>query len=229
MWKSLKCWPVLVALLVAVGVVAVAVGLVCLQPGSDWRSKRYMAIPRLIRASRDGQSASWGEPLTSLSLVELNIAEAYCKHHCDSRAYLLLVALKRQDVARYKHLTARVRASILCANLATSNSLNDWGSLAPEQCYDNFAAHMLLDTGQEALEFLLPLMDDRSPAGLSGSEESTMSIMYGYRRADFACRYAALLLSREPVFALDISKRDSETQNIKRLVKELLAAKGKKN
>ena len=47
-----------------------------------------------------------------------------------------------------------------------------------------------------------------NPGQLEGSEEATLTDVYGLRRADFAYRYLARILGEEPRFDPDPAVRD---------------------
>jgi hypothetical protein len=85
---------------------------------------------------------------------------------------------------------------------------NDWGYLEPGGSHDGEAARALLELGPAAANCLRPLLADRSTAPLFGSEEATLSSLYGYRRCDFAYRYLVKLRGGDPAFDRDPAQRD---------------------
>ena len=87
-------------------------------------------------------------------------------------------------------------------------SLNDFGYIDEDGGYDREAGHALLELGEAAVEPLTEELDDANPGQLEGSEEATLTEIYGLRRADFAYRFLARILGDEPEFDPDPAVRD---------------------
>jgi hypothetical protein len=168
------------------------------------------SLTNLIAVSTERKSLIQ-EPIPSNLLADaINVSATidYLRNHPDFTAYHLLFLLRHYAPKDYESLPADIKAEILCSSLANVQCLNDWGYLAPKEPYDGIAAQALLQVGKSALPYLLKLMNDKNDAPLFGTEEATMSHLYRYRRADFAYRYAMLVLGRQPTFPADASERD---------------------
>jgi len=174
-------------------------------------------IENLIADSKKGMSLMQSATLRQgqLTREEAMQAAAYSTSHPDHTAFHLLFALRRDYPDIYTRIPHSSRADVLCAALGHVSSLNDWGYLEPEGSLDGEAATALVEIGQEALACLRPLLDDKRSAPLFGSELATLSTTYDYRRADFAYRYAALILGHEPSFDPDPQVRDNAIEQLK--------------
>jgi hypothetical protein len=91
-------------------------------------------------------------------------------------------------------------------------ALNDFGYIDEEGGYDREAGRALLELGDAAVRPLTEELDDMNPGQLDGSEEATLTEIYGLRRADFAYRYLARILGLEPKFDADPAVRDVARQ-----------------
>lgn len=151
-------------------------------------------------------------PLTADEIPE---ALSYINKHADYTAYHLLLAVREYYPASYKDVSNDNKAAILCSALKNTTFLNDWGSLHPSDSYDRETAKALLESGKAALKSLAALLEENERAPLFGSEEATDSKRFGYRRKDFAYRYASLILGESPVFHADLKERDKDIQALK--------------
>ena len=133
----------------------------------------------------------------------------------DATRFHVLMALLRDRPDEAEEIGADARARVLAGALAAVDWLNDFGWLSPEEAYDGPAAHALLATGRDALTHLRPLLDDDRPAPSRGSEAATMAKQLGYRRSDYAYRYASLLSGEEPVFVADPAQRDEQIAGLR--------------
>lgn len=165
-------------------------------------------IEELRRDSADGLSLAESVTYTSGRLGAADGREAVqlITAEPDQRSYHLLMAVLRDAPAL--DVPAEVRAGVLAGALAHLLFLNDFGYLDPSGSWDGPAAEALLDTGPAAVPALGPRLGDTRPAPLLGSENATLSHVYGYRRCDFAYRYAMLALQEEPEFDADPTRRD---------------------
>lgn len=181
------------------------------------------SIRGLVQHSIDGHAiAEFGLPAAKPSSEELRQSAEYITAHPDHTAYHLLMLLRNHAPEQYASLDAKTRAQVLCAALGHSRYLNDWGYLDLSESYDGEAAKALLETAAAAVPFLSPLLADKRPAPLFGSEEATLSSMYQYRRCDFAYRYQALIKGMEPRFEKRPSDRDKAIAALKnQLAKEI--------
>jgi hypothetical protein len=179
--------------------------------GAEIQSPR---VRNLVAESIKKEPFGWSEknPLLNGDVPE---ALAYITKHADYTSYHLLTALRKFYPAFYRSVPNEEKSAILCSALRTSTALNDWGQFTPSTSVDGQSAKALLETGKVALKYLAPILDDGSPAILFGSEEATMSVIYAYRRKDFAYRYASLILGNVPVFRADPKDRDKDIDGLK--------------
>lgn len=168
-------------------------------------------IDDLIADSEDGLPAFDSPAYEAARLEDPKTRDAAVERigsRPDHSSFLLLLALRRDAREAYDALPASTRAAVLCAGLRGNVALNDFGVLDTDGSRDGHAARALIETGGVTVPLLAALLDDRSPAGLDGSEESTIARTLRLRRADFAYRYLSLILGREPEFDADPSARD---------------------
>jgi hypothetical protein len=167
-------------------------------------------IARLVQDSLDERLLAQSEAYEDAAFdpATAEIAAREVTERSDASAFHLLMALRDAAPAAYEALPASVRAAVLVDALRTQPELNDWGYLEPGGGYDGPAATALLETGDAAIAPLRALLDDDAPAEMTGSEIAEMAYRLRYRRKDFAYRYLALLLGREPAFEPDPAERD---------------------
>lgn len=146
-------------------------------------------------------SSGLGDEAAAMARVRIEAQPGYEWYHA-------LFALRRGHGALHAALPPAIRAKVLCDALTHLVFYNDWGYLDPSGSHDGEAATALLELGDAAVACLRPLLADRTPAPLYGSEDATMSSMYKYRRCDFAYRYLIKLRGGEPRFAADPAERD---------------------
>lgn len=133
-----------------------------------------------------------------------------------STAFLALEALREADPEAYNDLSARKRAEIYANNLQNdSRFYNAWG--VPGYLLTE-TAHALIDLGDEAVAALEPLLNDRRPAPLSGSQDATTSSMYGNRVRDYAWVLISEIKDLPYTYSQDPAERD---QAIEALQQEL--------
>lgn len=134
----------------------------------------------------------------------------------ESTAFLALEALREADPEAFNGLPARKRAEIYASNLQNdSNFYNAWG--VPGYLLTE-TAHALIDLGDEAVPTLEPLLNDRRPAPLSGSQDATTSSMYGNRVRDYAWVLISEIKDLPYTYSQDPAERD---QSIEALQQEL--------
>jgi hypothetical protein len=134
----------------------------------------------------------------------------------DHSSYHLLLALRRLAPDRYARVPASQAAAILASALGHLTYLNDWGYLDPGGSYDGEAMEALVETGDAAVRALRETIDDDRPAPLFGSEEATLSSLYGYRRKDFAARGLARVRREDEPFDPDPARRDERIAALRR-------------
>ena len=99
-------------------------------------------------------------------------------------------------------------------------ALNDFGYIDEDGGYDREAGFALLELGDAAVEPLAEELDDANPGQLEGSEEATLTEIYGLRRADFAYRFLARILGVEPEFDADPAVRDTHIAALRKRARE---------
>jgi hypothetical protein len=176
------------------------------------------SVKKLVGKSMENEPFGWpkANPLLDSDVPE---ALAYTKKHADYTSYHLLLALRKFYPASYKDLRNEVKSAILCSTLKNTTYFNDWGHLAPRP-FDNESARAMLETGKVALKCLAPILDNDDHAPLFGSADATMSEFWGYRRKDFAYRYASLILGKSHVFRPDPQQRDKDIEILKAELKK---------
>jgi len=175
----------------------------------------------LIDESTKKKAVCESSLLINNPLAPNDIPEAlkYLASHSDYSSYHLLLAIRQYYPESYKAIANRDKAAILCSALRNSTYLNDWGYLDNIESFDGESAKALLDSGEVALSFLVPLLEDNDSAPLFGSEEATLSREYKYRRKDFAYRYISLLLGQSPTFSPDLKERNKSIESLKSKLK----------
>ena len=176
-----------------------------------------MMIDPLVAESKQGTALmkSATLPGIKLSSSDSEVVRDYIISHQDHSAYHLLFALRRHALDAYRQVPNATKALVSADALGHQAYLNDWGYLDPSGSHDGEAAQTLLQLGHDALPPLIPLLDDSRPASLFGSEQAALNSMYNYRRKDFAYRYLALLMGRQPAFDADPRARDAEIERFK--------------
>jgi len=215
-WRSTLIGTIVVSILVVLGALVMSASY-------SYTTRRALSV-YIERASRgDPYGAETGQEQKPLKPELAPAAESYVRTHPNFTSYHLLRALHDHYPESYAHLPAATRAAVLCSALARVSDLNDWGTLdEPGAAYDSFSAKVLLKVGTEALPYLRLLLDDQNPAWVGGSEAAMASQMDQWRRADFAYRYASLILGCTPKFDPDPKKRDLEIERLKARLDELL-------
>lgn len=178
-------------------------------------------IKELIAESTKKEMLVYSRALKSRKVLvgEVPAFLAYIATNSDYRSYHLLFALRRDHRKVYNDIPASVRVSILSSTLKKTDCLNDWGDLRLELAdfLEYEPASALLEIGQTAVPFLIPLLDDSAPATLEGSEEATESYDAKYRRCDWACRFITLILNIPYAFSVNPNERDKQIVALRKL------------
>jgi hypothetical protein len=180
---------------------------------------RHMPLMRqLISDSIDGKCLRESSTFRVLDPGEIDKDSVlgFVKAHQDYASYHLLFVCKRFFPCDYLRVPKTARASILCSSLEHLTFLNDWGYLSPSGSFDGEAADALLEIGDVAIRYLLPILGNKGEAFLYGSEEATLSGVYEFRRCDFAFRYISMLKGRVPRFPKSIHERDHAIEILQR-------------
>jgi hypothetical protein len=174
-------------------------------------SARQAQIDALVADAEAGLPLGISEAFETarFDAADARAAADRIRARADASSLHLLLALRREAPDVYRELSPQVRAAVLVDALREVPQLNDFGWMEPGgDGQDRTAARALLELGDAAREPLAALLDDDRPAPLAGSEAATMSHLYGYRRSDFAYRYLARLMGRDPSCAADPGDRD---------------------
>jgi hypothetical protein len=155
------------------------------------------------------ESAAFDDPAERDATVE------WLREHPTADGILALLALRREAPGAYKSIPPETRARILVAAMRDRAALNDFGYIDEEGGYDREAGRALLELGDAAVRPLTEELDDMNPGQLDGSEEATLTEIYGLRRADFAYRYLARILGVEPKFDADPAVRDGNIAELR--------------
>ena len=174
-------------------------------------------IDELAGASIQGRSLRETAAMVDPGLQATDVSRALERvlHDDEARTYQLLFALRRAAPERAAMIPAERSAAIIISALTRLIYLNDFGYLDPGGSYDGEAAAALLETREEAIPALCGLLDDDRPAPLFGSEEATLSALYGYRRKDFAAYLLSNLLGEHTSFEADPSNRDARIEALR--------------
>ena len=174
-------------------------------------------VDQLLEDSAEGLTLDESRALWTETLDESQVPHAcdLVREHPDAGAYHLLIALRRSAPEAYAAIPQHVRAEVLLDVLRRQRTLNDWGYLDTAGSYDGPAAQALLETGVAARPGLATLLSDGTPVDLEGSEESLLADEYRYRRADYAYRYLAKVLGRDPLFSADHEERDAAIERMR--------------
>lgn len=175
-------------------------------------------LERLLSDAEDDVPAAESDAYESARFddpADRDAAVGWLRANPDASGILLLLALRREAPEAYASIPPEARARILAAALRERASLNDFGYLDEEGGYDREAGSALLELGDAAVGPLAEELDDMNPGQLEGSEEATLTHIYGLRRADFAYRYLARILGSEPSFDPDPAVRDRHIASLR--------------
>jgi hypothetical protein len=131
----------------------------------------------------------------------------------EETAFLALEALREADAAAYASLVASERARIYASELKNNLFYNAWG-LPGYQLTST--AHALIELGDYAVTVLKPLLADKRPAPLSGSQDATTSSMYGNRVCDYAWVLISEIGNQRYVYFRDPAERDLAIEALRR-------------
>jgi hypothetical protein len=98
--------------------------------------------------------------------------------------------------------------------------MDDWGSPDDEEGEEEEAAVGLVGTGSAALVHLAPILADKTPVRLSGSEGAAFSEWHNYRRADYAFCFICKIMEVEIPFRSDPAERDLEIRLLQMKIRE---------
>ncbi len=152
--------------------------LVARSKGGESLFGRQPSEPRRLRLRHlvglnDAGTAFGSRPSESRRLRREDVpnADRYIRSHPDFSSYLLLMALLEEWPEPYERIPKETRAAVLCSALSRSTLSNEWGWLSAEDGgHDYPPARALLDTGDVAVKYLKPLLDDRARMVANGSK-----------------------------------------------------------
>jgi hypothetical protein len=189
--------------------------------GDDEGASGKELIDRLIEKSRHGARLSENKAELDCDRPVIGeetrqLALDHIMSRPDNTSYHLLFLVKARAPNVYEEIPIETKARVLSSSLEKAHCLNDWSFLGPDIECDAEAGKALLELGPKAIEFLIPILDNKEPAPLDGSATSTMSVVYAFRRADYAYRYISLILGERAVFLPDAEERDARISELKR-------------
>ena len=101
----------------------------------------------------------------------------------DQKEYFKVMALYRMNSALFKRLSCERICPVLTSALQKSVVFNAWGL---PHLYWESSAKAIMECGATAVPYLTPLLRDKRPAPVWGSEEAMESEKYYYRVCDYA-------------------------------------------
>ena len=151
-------------------------------------SYKKKSVPELI-SELETVALKGKEPFNSLAFREMlkrkdSAEEVFQSIKTkDQRDYFKVMALNKINPDLYKKLTCEVICAVLTASLQKSVVFNAWGL---PHLYSESSANAMVECGPAAIPYLTPLLRDKRPAPLWGSEEAIESEKYHYRVCDYA-------------------------------------------
>jgi hypothetical protein len=132
----------------------------------------------------------------------------YVDSHPDYKSYHLLLKLRTEHPVDYAHVPASTKASILSSALGKATVVNDFVFLTPDKAVERVAGKAIRELGIAAKPYFVGMLNDRSTAETSGSEEATIESRYIIRRCDLAYYFVMTGQRRHFVFLSDPRERD---------------------
>ena len=186
---------------------------------------RHEAYASQLRAMDVGQLAArievdslkGREPFNSMAYAELVSRGSQAAIQlrplltkADRTSLLGLLALRKLDDAVYHALSQSFRITVLADLLRGSRFFNTWG--IPGK-YRSDASNAFIAEGsegsREAVQALIPLMLDKRPAPIWGSEGAMLAKMYKFRVCDYAWIIVMGMQHKQVAIAQDPELRDT--------------------
>lgn len=123
----------------------------------------------------------------------------------ENTAFLALEALREVDPGIYNSLPVRDRAEVYVNALQHSIFYNAWGVPGYQL---TATAYALISLEEDAISVLKPLLTDKRLAPLSGSEDATISSVYGNRVCDYAWVFINEIRHQPYTYAENPTERD---------------------
>ena len=130
-------------------------------------------------------------------------------------AFLALEALRASDNETYNSLSVPQKAEIYINNLQHSTFYNAWGVPGYQL---TGTSNALISMGEAIIPFLSPLLENKLPALLSGSQDATTSSIYKNRICDYAWIFIIEIKHRQYSYHKTPEERD---EDIRKLLLEL--------
>lgn len=172
---------------------------------------KEMSIPQVI-SELEIESTKQIEPFNSMAYQELvsrgtqvapEVKKLITKE--ERTSLLSLLALREMDHGVYSEVDTQVRIKILIGSLQSTNYFNIWGI---PHLYWEPAAEAIIEHGGTAIAALKPLLKDKRPAPVWGSEEVIESQRYQYRICDYAMALINAITERKTETSTDPEARD---------------------
>lgn len=96
---------------------------------------------------------------------------------------------------------------------------NLWGLLYEEDDSGTLGSQ-LIQFGEHAVPYLIPLLSDEGPIHYEGSEDATIGNAYQYRVKDFAAFYLSKIKEVPVTFYQNMEERDQEIERLEALLEE---------
>jgi hypothetical protein len=192
---------------ILIGSISIAISLPCTGSNDEMPPN----IAKLIAAAEEKRALGFEYVEERLVSKDVPKVLSYIEANTGYKSYHLLMALKRDVPDAYEKLAKKTKAAILASALKNAWSIADWSFLSPKESVDDISAEALLELGKEALEYLIPILDD----DFIVIQKSGAGGRLKYRRKDFAYRYVALILGGSPAFVVDLGQRDKSIEALK--------------
>ena len=174
-----------------------------------------------LAAQLEKESVDGLEPFNSMAYKEIlsrgeKAADSLQKliTKSDRSSLLSLLALRRIDLAKYRVIPDVMKGAILEDALKNARRFNTFG--LPHVKWEEAGA-AIAESGDTVKRALYPLLDDKRPAPMWGSEDYAEYKAYQYRVCDYA--YAFLRAGgkeQAPPIPKDPAERDKLIQSLKR-------------
>src|SRR2546423_981912 len=123
----------------------------------------------------------------------------------EQKEYFKLMALRQISPELFKRLGCEISCPVLTAALQKSVVFNAWGL---PHLYWESSAKAIIECGPVAIPFLKPLLQDKRPAPVWGSEEALESEKYHYRVCDYAFALISEINNQKWTPSVRVEERD---------------------
>jgi hypothetical protein len=141
-----------------------------------------------------------------------------CREYPDYRAFHSLYFLSKVSAREFGKLSSERIAAILFSAFKRRVDLSDFGLLRNEPVLGPAGELLIGCQPGDILPELIRLIDDHSMVRLDGSERATASIMYDYRKHDYAYWLLCLAINMEYKFeTTPVERARIITENMPRI------------